>query len=75
MEEQMANFQTIKNSLKKLENQRDKTEKNPLCGVIHQEVYDKMEFPDNLLEGNRKSTGFLLITKRLTEVEWELKNG
>jgi len=75
LEEFMSNFQTIKNSLKKLENQRDKTEKKPHCGVIHQEVYDKMEFPGNPLEGNRKITGFLLITKRLTEAEWEPKYG
>jgi hypothetical protein len=75
LEEFMSNFQTIRNSLKKLENQQDKTEKKHLCGVIYIEDYKKLIFHDEHSGGNRRSTGYLLVPRRLTVEEWVSKYG
>jgi|WetSurMetagenome_2_1015567.scaffolds.fasta_scaffold1828007_1 hypothetical protein len=71
----MSNFQTLKNTLKKLETIQEKTVKNPLCGVIYHEDYEKIIFFNEPSGGNRKISGYLVIPRRLTMEEWESKHG
>ena len=76
MEACMSNYQTLKNSLKKLETQQEKTEKKPHCGVITYDEYEKLTFTDDrphVVNGNK--VGYLLVPKKLTLEEWEALNG
>lgn len=71
----MSNFQTIKNSLKKLETKQKDTEKIPRCGVICCDDFEKMEFPDEPSGRNRCTIGYLVIPRPLTVEEWKKKYG
>lgn len=71
----MSNFQTIKNSLKKLELKQEDTDQRQFCGVISQEAFEKLEIPATAPRGNQRHIGYLIAPRRLTEDEWEAKYG
>jgi len=69
----MANYQTFKNSLKKLESRQNETDQREYCGVIYIDEYEKLAASD---EGFRRSTGkfgFLVIPRPLSLDQWELE--
>lgn len=68
----MASFQTIKNSLKKLENKEQESDKYPHSGVIFSDEYEKLVFPEESFKGNRRKVGYLVVERPFTTVqEWE----
>ncbi|NTV46575.1 MAG: hypothetical protein HGB11_08685 [Chlorobiales bacterium] len=71
----MANFQTIKNCLKKLESKNTDDDRRQFCGVICQEAFDKLEIPSAPASGNTRHIGYLLVPRRLTDAEWSDKHG
>ena len=71
----MANYQTLKNSLRKLESQQQDTDQRQYCGVITQEEYDKLDAFVPPAGGNNRHIGYLLVPRRLTEEEWAKKYG
>lgn len=69
----MANFQTLKNTLKKLESRQKETDTREYCGVIYVDEYEEMADSG---EGFKKSTGrvgYLVIQRPLTIEAWELE--
>jgi len=71
----MSNFQTIKNSLKKLESKQLSTEKVPGCGVIYKDEYDKMTFDDEPYQEGKARVGYLVVPRKLSMEEWDRENG
>jgi hypothetical protein len=71
----MSNYQTLKNSLKKLENKQQDTEKKPNCGVVFQDEFEMIEIPDVPLGRNRCTIGYLVVPRPLTMEQWDRKYG
>jgi hypothetical protein len=71
----MTTYQTVKNSLRKLESQQHETDNRQFSGVIYQEEYEKLELPTTPATGNNRHIGYLLVPRRLTDVEWSFKHG
>ena len=67
----MANFLTLKNSLKKLEVKQREKEKYPHCGVIRRSDYDKLDFSQISPENNSRKVGYLLVPDKVTLEQWE----
>lgn len=71
----MANIQTVKNTIKKLENKQAEENKYPHCGVITVEEYEKLTIPDAPEGGNKRRVGYLVVPGRKSEEEWGAKHG
>lgn len=71
----MPSYQTIKNSLKKLEAKQEDDDHRMFCGVITRENYDKLEPFTPPSGGVNRKVGYLVIPRRLTELEWAEKHG
>lgn len=71
----MSNFQTLKNSIKKLESKNVEEDRRQFSGVICQEEFEKLEHSDAPMGGINRNIGYLLVPHRLTEAEWEAKHG
>lgn len=70
----MANYTTIKNFLKKLENKLGEADKFQHCGVILKDDYEKPML-SGARKGDKSNFGFLVVPRRLTEDEWISKYG
>ncbi len=69
----MSNYQTFKNTIKKLEAKQLDRDNYPYSGVICVEDYEKLVLPEEP-EGHRSKVGFLVVPRRLTEEEWVSKH-
>lgn len=70
----MANFQTVKNALKKLESRQSETDQQDGCGVIFIDVFLKLPPLPEHHNGRRRKVGYLVVPRRsLTAAEWELE--
>jgi len=67
----MANFQTVKNTLKKLELRQQETDQQEHCGVIFIDEYEKLVLPARGRGGRTSKVGFLVVPRPLTAAEWE----
>ncbi len=67
----MANYQTLKNSLKKLESRQEKTDQREYSGVIFFDEYEKLIIPAEGNNGRKNKVGFLVVPRPLTIAEWE----
>ncbi len=71
----MGSYQTVKNTIKKLEEKQKETDMRQHCGVITREDYEKLEHVISPSGGNSRKVGFLVMTRKLTEAEWIEKYG
>lgn len=68
----MANFQTVKNTLKKLETLQQETNRPEGSGVIFQDEYEKLPpATESCRNGRRNRVGYLVVPKQLNAAEWE----
>jgi len=68
----MANFQTVKNTLKKLESRQQETDQQEYCGVIFIDEYEKLVIPAKGRNGRKNKVGFLVVPRPLPAAEWEI---
>ena len=73
MEVVVANYQTLRNSLKKLESKSCEDNDKEFCGVISSNNLEKMKGNENSERKMSRFCGYLLAPKILSEVEWEKK--
>ena len=67
----MANFQTVKNTLRKLETRQKETIRPEGCGVIFIDEYEKLP-PVIDGQGSRNSkTGYLVVPRPMSIEQWE----
>jgi len=71
----MSNYQTLKNSLKKLESQQHDTDNRQFCGVITKEDLERLRPLAPSKGGNNRHVGYLVVPRKLTEAEWIEKHG
>lgn len=71
----MANYQTVKNSLKKLESQLHDTDQRQFGGVITIEEYEKLKPFVEAVGGVSRKVGNLVVPRKLSEEEWIKKHG
>lgn len=68
----MANYQTLKNSLKKLESRQKETDQRQYCGVIFFDAYEKLIIPAKWNNGRKNKVGYLVVPRPcLTPEEWQ----
>jgi len=67
----MPSYQTVKNTLKKLESRQQETDTKEYCGVIYMDEYEKLVIPTTGRSGRNNKVGFLVVPRPLTAVEWE----
>ena len=67
----MANYQTLKNTLKKLESCQKETDQKEYCGVIFADEYEKLAIPADRCNGRNNKVGYLVVQRPLTVAEWE----
>jgi hypothetical protein len=69
----MANYQTLKNSLKKLESHKKVTDQRQYSGVIYFDEYEKLIIPSEGHNGRKNKVGYLVVPRPLSITEWELE--
>ena len=67
----MANYQTLKNALKKLESRQKETNQREYCGVIFTDEYEKLIVPPEGNNGRNNKVGFLVVPRPMSLLEWE----
>ena len=67
----MANYQTLKNSLKKLESRQEKTDQRECSGVIFFDEYEKLMASDEGNNGRKNKVGYLVVPRPLSVADWE----
>jgi hypothetical protein len=71
----MANFQTLRNSLKKLELKNCEDNDKEYCGVISNNDLEKIKMPVYSDKKRNRFCGYLLAPIILSEIEWEERYG
>lgn len=69
----MPSYQTVKNTLKKLESKQQETDQQDGCGVIYIDEFEKLPPPTKCHNGRRRKVGYLVVPRPLTAVEWEIE--
>jgi len=67
----MANYQTVKNTLKKLETCQDDANQKEGCGVIYLDEYEKLPPAVARRKGQRRKVGYLVVPRPMTMAEWQ----
>lgn len=71
----MANYQTLRNSLKKLESKNCDDNDKEFCGVISNNDLEKMKGSENPARKTIRFCGYLLAPTILSEGDWEARYG
>ncbi len=69
----MANYQTLKNTLKKLESHQKEKDHTQQCGVIYADEYEKMVLTGEGFKTSKSKVGYLVVPRQLTLAEWQLE--
>jgi len=67
----MPSYQTLKNSIKKLETRQKETTPQDGCGVIYQEDYARLPTTSNCKGGRKNKIGYLVVPRPMTLSEWQ----
>ncbi|MBV5329069.1 MAG: hypothetical protein JZU65_15820 [Chlorobium sp.] len=67
----MTSYQTVKNTLKKLESRQKETDTKEYSGVIYIDEYEKLIIPANGRSGRKCKVGYLVVPRPMTMAEWQ----